>query len=398
MTTSQELASALRGWGLVTSSGVGVSPAVASSLAVIQVCERVITSDLSQLPLILYFKKDDRKEQAKEGPRANLYRVLASRSNDAMVSYQLRKILWRDWFYRGNAYARIVRGYGGDVLALHRLHPDGVEVKQDETTGKITYEFRKPNGQTFVLQKNDIFHFWDTSDDGVVGLDPIRAHRESIGDAWSIREMGSKFFRNKALIAGILEMAAGTKISPEATKAMLADFNELYTGSENAHKTAALPGGVTFRPVSLNMQDAQWLESRKKTDRDIYGIYGVPPHKGGDLDQAAVRANVENENISYVQNSLMPRAICFEQCLMRDLLDNDEHYEIRHNFTGLFRGDAAGRAAFYQTMRKIRAMSANEVREKEEMNPYDGGDAYDDIDGGNQDGPQPGQEPANAKP
>lgn len=398
ITTSQELARALWGAGRDSSSGIQVSQSNASGLAAVAVCERVLTSDLAQLPLILYAKNGTKKEQAKEGPRAQLYRVLASKANDNLTSYQFRKIMWRDWFYRGNAYARIVRGFGGDVIGLVRLHPDGVEVKEDERTGKITYEFRKPYGQIVTYQKKDIFHFWDTSEDGVIGLDPLTAHRESIGDGLAIRRHGSNVFKNGALIGGILEVTAGKTIGPEASKALLDDFNAFASGGENSHRTVVLPGGVQWKQVGLNMQDSQWIESRKKTDRDIYGIYGVPPHKGGDLDQAAVRANVEAENISYVVGSLMPRLVCWEQCIMRDLLQNDEAYEVRHNISGLLRGDAAGRAAFYKTMRQIKAMSANEVREKEEMNPYDGGDVYDDIDGGNQDDPSPGQESPNAKP
>lgn len=221
ITTSRELAEALRWGGRDSSSGIQVNQATASAVAAVSICERVLTSDLAQLPLILYAKTGTKKEQAKEGTRAQLYRVLAAKANDYLTSYQFRKLMWRDWFYRGNAYARIVRGYGGDVLSLIRLHPDGVEVKEDERTGKITYEYRKPQGQPIIYQKKDIFHFWDTSEDGVIGLDPLTAHRESIGDAWSIREMGSKFFRNKALIAGILEMAPGTKISPEAALSLI---------------------------------------------------------------------------------------------------------------------------------------------------------------------------------
>jgi hypothetical protein len=43
---------------------------------------------------------------------------------------------------------------------------------------------------------------------------------------------------------------------------------------------------------------------------------------------------------------------------------------------GLLRGAAKDRAEFYARMYGIGAMNPNEVREFEDMNPYDGGERY----------------------
>src|SRR5690606_22037057 len=121
-----------------------------------------------------------------------------------------------------------------------------------------------------IFHRKDIFHLWKDSDDGVIGLNPIEVYRETIGDGIAMRQSGSKFFSNSARLSGVLEMAVGTKMGPEAQKALLSDFNQMYQGNEAAHSTALLPAGTSFKPVSVNMTDAQYLDVRKKTDRDVY--------------------------------------------------------------------------------------------------------------------------------
>ena len=389
ITTSQDLEKLLRFGGMGTASGMTVTLATAAGLAAVAVCERVLTSDVSQLPLVLYRRTGNGLEPAKE---RDLYRVLHQRANGWQTSTQLRRLMMRDLLFRGNAYA-FINGKGrDDVDELLRIHPDTVQVEQGKDL-RLTYHVRQGDGETRTYRQEKIMHLWKDSDDGIIGLNPIELHRETIGDGLALRQNGSKFFANASRLSGILEMAQGTKLSPEASKSLLNDFNEMYQGNETAHSTAVLPGGIAFKPVSVSMQDAQYLESRKKTDRDIYGIFGVPPHKGGDLDQAAVRANVESENISYVVSSLMPWLVCWEQCIMRDLLPPTDEYVVKHNVTGLLRGDAVTRSNYYRTMVQIKAMNPNEVREKEDMNPYEGGDEFGGINQPTQPDAAPPDEP-----
>jgi hypothetical protein len=42
----------------------------------------------------------------------------------------------------------------------------------------------------------------------------------------------------------------------------------------------------------------------------------------------------------------------------------------------MLRGDTQSRAEYYTALYNIRAISPNEVRALENMNPYEGGDAY----------------------
>jgi phage portal protein BeeE len=56
--------------------------------------------------------------------------------------------------------------------------------------------------------------------------------------------------------------------------------------------------------------------------------------------------------------------------------DEQDTYQAEHNLNGLLRGDVAARSAYYNTMTTIGAMSINDVRSLENMNPIEGGDKH----------------------
>jgi HK97 family phage portal protein len=284
----------------------------------------------------------------------------------------------RDLLLRGNAYS-LIRGIPGrrTQFELTRLHPDRVTPKLNEAGTDVVYEYARDDGRRVILPRRQVLHIWHDSDDGLSGISPIQAHRESIGDAMAIRAHGSKFFANAARISGVLEMPAGVQVSKDALKAMLEDFEQMYTGHQNARKTAALPGGVQFKQVGVNMEDAQWIETRKITAREIYGIFGIPPHKAGDLADATF-SNVEHQNLEFVIDALTPRLVAWEQAINRDLLLNDPRYYVKFNVAGMLRGDFKTRQEGLQLQRRNGIISADEWRALEDLNPRDdeGGDKY----------------------
>src|SRR5690606_34107600 len=72
------------------------------------------------------------------------------------------------------------------------------------------------------------------------------------------------------------------------------------------------------------------------------------------------------------------RAVRWEQEIGRKLLVGMKESDLycRHNFMMLLRGDSAARAAFYTAMFRLGVMNRDEIREREELNPVDGGDQY----------------------
>lgn len=372
LTTSEGLDSWIRHGGTGSTAGVPVTAANAQGLAAVAASVRVLSNAVAHLPLRVMRRDDERRSPARDLP---VYGLLHDRPNAWQTSYQWRKLLMRDLLLRGNAYCLKVAGSRG-VQGLLRMHPDHVAVRQDPRTLAVSYDYSRPDGGAVTFRRDQVFHVWADSDNGLVGLNPIRTYRESIGDGLAIREHGSRFFSNGAKPLGVIEIEGG-KMVPEAQAAFRKDFDSLYGGGENAHKTVILPAGVSYKPVSITMDDAQWIEARKTTAREIFGIFGIPPHKAGDLGDATF-SNIEHENLDFVISSLTPWLVCWEQAIDRDLLGGDPSLYAKFNVSALLRGDAKSRAEALQIQRRNGVINADEWRELEDYNPRGdaGGEVY----------------------
>lgn len=362
ITEVADLAEVLRAMagGGVSISGATVSVGTAERFAAVAACVRVLSNTLAHLPLVLY-----RKDGNARAPDTSnqVFRLLHDRPNEWQTSFQWRKLSMRDILYRGTAYSLVVRGWGGAPSELIRLHPDRVKAKQDPATMVVTFEYTRPDGRRMELSRRDVLCIWADSDDGITGLNPIALHRETIGDGIALREHGSRFFSNGAKPLGVLQ-AVG-KVENKA--AMREDFETLYAG-ENVHRIAVLDQGVEYKPVSISMEDAQYLEARKFNRSEIAGIFGVPPHKIGDLEKATF-SNIEHQALEFVVDSMTPHFVCWEQCIHRDLLDSDPSRYVKFNEKGLLRGDFKSRQEGLQIQRRNGIINANDWRAVEDYNP-----------------------------
>ena len=137
---------------------------------------------------------------------------------------------------------------------------------------------------------------------------------------------------------------------------------------------------MKFNKISINPQDAQFLETRKYQNNEIARIFRIPPHMVGDLEKSSF-ANIEHQSLEFVKYSLDPWVIRWEQGLAKDILSTEEKrkYYWNMNVDGLLRGDYASRMNGYAVARQNGWMNANDIRAMEDMNlipPEEGGDLY----------------------
>lgn len=347
--------------GLTTASGVEVTKSAAERLAAVASCVRVLSDDVAALPLILMQEDGAARSEAKTNP---LYLVLKLRPNPIATAFEFRQQMMRDKLLTGNAYAYAIRNWSGDVVELWRMLPETVSVEQDSQTLALRYRYTRPNGNVVVLSQSDVLHLRGPSHDGITGLSPIALYRETIGDGIAMREHGSRVFGNGAFPGGALELEG--RIDEATRRALREDFAAIHRGS-GAHRTAILPAGIRYKPLMISMQDAQYLETRKFNRTEIAGIFGVPPHKIGDLDKATF-SNISQQGQEYLNGSLLPHLVGLEQAIHRDLIKKPDLY-CRHNVDALLRGDAKSRNEALKIQRDAGVISANEWRALEDLNP-----------------------------
>jgi HK97 family phage portal protein len=272
----------------------------------------------------------------------------------------------------GNAYAQIIRNGKGSVMDLYPLMPNKMEVDRDEN-GQIIYKYNRSKDEantkeegTVVLESADVLHIPGLGFDGLVGYSPIAM----------AKEFGSKFFANGASPSGVLEHPGILKDPARVRDS----WNAAYGGSANSHKVAVLEEGMKYTPISISPNEAQFLETRKFQINEIARIFRVPPHMVGDLEKSSF-SNIEQQSLEFVKYTLDPWVIRWEQSLSRALLTQDEKqtYFFKFNIDGLLRGDYQSRMNGYAVGRQNGWMSANDIRELENMDriPEElGGDLY----------------------
>lgn len=137
---------------------------------------------------------------------------------------------------------------------------------------------------------------------------------------------------------------------------------------------------MSFVPLSLPNNEAQFLETRKFQVSEICRIFRVPPHMIGDLDRATF-SNIESQNISFAVHTIRPWLVRIEQAINRALFPDTEkgRFYVQFNLDGLMRGDYKSRMEGYAIARQNGWMSTNDIRELENLNPVseeEGGNAY----------------------
>ncbi|OUP71372.1 phage portal protein [Anaerotruncus colihominis] len=363
-----------------SSAGKRVNERSAMQMTAVYSCVRILAEAVAGLPLHLYrYKEDGGKEKGIDHP---LYLLLHDEPNPEMSSFVFRETLMTHLLLWGNAYAQIIRNGKGEVIALYPLMPDRMTVDRDRD-GKLYYEYTVSTddaptvkGTVVRLKPSDVLHIPGLGFDGLVGYSPIAMAKNAIGMAIACEEYGAKFFANGAAPGGVLEHP-GTIKDPGRVRE---SWQSTFGGSGNANKIAVLEEGMKYTPIGISPEQAQFLETRKFQINEIARIFRVPPHMVGDLEKSSF-SNIEQQSLEFVKYTLEPWLVRWEQSIQRTLFSPEEkkQYFAKFNVEGLLRGDYASRMSGYATARQNGWMSANDIRELENMDRIpaeDGGDLY----------------------
>lgn len=363
-----------------TTAGKAVTERSAMQMTAVYSCVRILAEAVAGLPLHLYrYTESGGKEKAVDH---SLYRLLHDEPNPEMSSFVFRETLMTHLLLWGNAYAQVIRNGKGEVIALYPLMPNRVTVERDNN-GQLYYRYTTAaddaptmKGSTVNLPAESVLHIPGLGFDGLVGYSPIAMAKNAIGMAIACEEYGAKFFANGAAPSGVLEHPGTIKDPTRVRDAWQSQFG----GSSNSGKVAVLEEGMKYTPISISPEQAQFLETRKFQINEIARIFRVPPHMVGDLEKSSF-SNIEQQSLEFVKYTLDPWVVRWEQSIQRALLSRDEkaRYFVKFNLEGLLRGDYQSRMNGYSIGRQNGWMSANDIRELENLDRIpaeEGGDLY----------------------
>jgi HK97 family phage portal protein len=342
-----------------------ISAQTAMRVTAILACVRFIAQSIASCPIhVMRNLGDGRRAEARDLP---VYRTLSKVPNGWQSSYEWTELMAHHCALWGNAYSRIVPGERGFATSLVPMHPSRVTPRllANQT---IEYQFWGPDG-TRTFQQSEVLHFRWMSDNGYTGMVPAELCGTAISLARKLDVAATSLWENSARPDVVLQTQEA--IPDAAVASLRQQWREMYGGPRNRGKTAILPKKVEAKVIEANVEQAQFMELRNAITGEIARAFGIPSSMIG--HEAAGRwASVEQEWLSAQVYTLLPWARRFEQAIDRSILSTygDDVYAKLDN-RGLLRGDAAARAALFQALFQVSAITPNEIRALEDMPPLE---------------------------
>ena len=343
-----------------------VTPISALGQSPVWAAVNLISGTLGSLPLVLYKEIPD---GGKERDRANrLYDMLRWQPNSFQTAVEFVEMGQGHLCLRGNFFCRLETNRLGELTAIVPLHPDKIQLKLG-SGNTIRYHYKETSGKERVFSSEEILHVKGLSSDGLIGYSPITVGAGTVALSAASEKYGSRFFHNSATPSGILSHPG--KLKPEARSNIKRSWKQAH-GAGKLHSVALLEEGLAWTALSVSPDEAQFIETRRYQGEEIARLFGVPPHLIQMLDRSTFN-NVTEQNRSFATNCIRPWATRWEQAIRKSILERfalDGTF-VEFELDNLLRPDTRARAEAYQILLQNGALSINEWRTKENMNPLE---------------------------
>lgn len=301
-------------FGASSNSGETVTVERALTLDTVFACVRVLADSVGALPLRVY-ARGPAGASTEERWSSWQSRLLRDEPNQEMTAVDVWSLVVAWLATNGNAYLGKTF-VGGQVSALWPIHPERVRVGREG--GRLVYYVRSEDG---VKERRhtarEIIHIRGLSFDGLMGVSVISYARHQVGAGLAMDKYQGSFYRNDATPRGTLN--SPNRLSEDGVGRLARGWRALFGGVSNSHKVAVLEEGVTFTPISVSLDDAQFVESQRMTGQKVCRMFRVPPEMVGlDSGNSLTYSTVEGQGIQFERYTIRPWLARIEQALNRD--------------------------------------------------------------------------------
>jgi HK97 family phage portal protein len=361
-----------------TFTGRGVTPESSLGLAAVYGAVSLISNTCGTMPLEIINEKAAGGRQVVRG--GQLAPMLRYQPNADMSGAALWTLVYAHLLLRGNAYLAKVRDERGIVTELYPVNPQNVTPYRGGPNGEKLFRVRIYSGNESMerdFTSRDILHIMGPSfDNGILGASPIAVLRNRIGVQLAQSEFQGRFYQQGMSIRGVL--STPEKLTPEGAGRIKAQWDVAYGGLDNSHMVAVLHSGTQFQQVSLSPEDAQFIETMRWGHTEVATAFSIPASRLNGEGTSLTYANQGQDDLFYYKQGCYPRIRMVEDALNMDtdLFGFQSSWVPRFNADNVLRSDIETRFKVYATGRAIGVLSANDVREYEDLPRISGGDDY----------------------
>ena len=342
-------------------------------------CLKTLSEAVAKLPLKMYRETSAGIQRARDKP---LYNALKIRPNRNMTSTTFWSTVVMLMYHYGNCFVYPVfkRNAAPELFILDSrymtIYDDNAKILS--RNGGIWYIYSEPkSGKTYKFSVDEILHFKTCMTfDGIVGLAVKDILDLTIEGALDAQRFIQSLYKNG--LTGRIAVEYTQDLSEKLTRQAISTF-EAAMDAEKAVNFIPVPNGMKLTPLNLKLTDAQFLELKKYTALQIAGAFGIKPNQINDYEKSSY-ANSEAQQQAFLTDTLLAVLKGLEEELTSKLLSDEEindGYFFKFNVDVILRATFTQRMAGYAQGRQNGWLSANDIREKEDM-PY-----ISDEDGGN---------------
>lgn len=323
----------------IRGSMAGESSKMLRNMAALR-CLTLIGNGLGMLPTSLY-EAGPEKKVLKEHPAHKLLRIKPNPYQTPMEFKSQMQLLLET---EGNAYARIITS-GSRPIHLIPFEKGRVEAKLGNDF-RMQYRCQTENGGVITLGQGEVLHVRDLSLNGVVGLSRQKLSCEVFDLAASAQKAAGNVFKTGVMAGGAIEVP--NALSDQAYQRMKQSLSDEYSGAENVNKWMIAEEGAKANQFGSTARDGQQIENRNHQIEEVARLYGVPRPLLM-MDDTSWGSGIEQLAIFFVQYTLAPRFVAWEQALSRSLLTDKERENLYFKFNerALMRGTLKDQADYF---------------------------------------------------
>jgi HK97 family phage portal protein len=329
-------------------------------------CVRLLTDAVSTLPLEAYRNTPDGRVEV--GPDARISQLLARPFPGCTLPDLLGQIM-QSLAVDGNCFIGKWRGADGSVVQLGVFDPQMVQIRLMNQVIIYTVGYY---GGSIETGPEDILHIrGSVSLDHLRGVSPIMQCAMAMGLNASLSASAKKFQDQGSRPSGVLAVKGGQS---DFTVAKIQEsWQDSHGGATNMHKIAVLQADeVTYQQLGLSAEDAQFIQQRELSTREIARIFRVPAHMiDGDTGRSLTYSTVEQQGQFFLTHSLRPWLVRIETAISMDPDLCPGNTYVRFDVDSLLRASALERAQVYTAALNPQTgwLTRAEVRELENLEP-----------------------------
>lgn len=292
--------------------------------------------------------------------------------NDMVDAVNFWTSIYHAAIVHGNGYALITRDRVGNVAALYNLPPEVITPWRAD--GKQYYAFSVDGEKPQAIDGSEILHVQGFGSDGMRGYPIVQLMMQSLRIGKAAETYAANYFSQGGNVGGTIEN--DNELTTEQIADLRLQVNQQAHGPTNAHKWLVLSNGNKAKPLALQNDQAQMLETRQFSVLDVARALSVEPFVLYEYGRATW-GNLEQMGTALVRYSLLPWILKTEQQLNRKLFNPGERssgFYFGINVDSLTRADHQQLIADAVKRSGGPYMTVNEERALQDLPPVQGGD------------------------